>query len=643
MKTGRLPILFSRTRILAAAKYAGAGILIGLALFFAFAILYSSFCAFTNWKFGTSGDYIRYTNMIWNTGRGNWFQYAVGTQSYLWVHLSFTLGLLGPLFYIWDHPFLLAAVQWIAIATGAALLVLAGRKQKISPHLLGALAVFWFGYPFTQSVQLCEFHSTAGYMLFLPWIYYALIRNRRTVWIPLVLLCGLREEAGLYAVPLLLLFAVRDRWHLGYLWAGACIAYATFATFWLFPALHPNNQDIFEARQEIFRGQWHDYLENWKPRAFAIFWALLPSLSALGRPIHPFVALIPLPMIANLASHWPWQYALKIHYPANVMASVAIALADAWAQGRSTAKTHAGWIRALALIAITLVAHYARGFTFGSKPVPFNPYTSINPDGLDALRIAQRFLPKEGVLTAHRELLSMAANRRDAVYMNLVTPSQTPFDLNVVFARTRHLPEEYKQLVRSGAWGVRYADGRFCILQPGIPTALNARLLERWERPVFFLGNSRKQHGKTVFEEGRGAVRYWRGRTGARRKPIALGSELDVQPGRYLVTVEFRNGQLPRKDAYIGEFILNDTRADRHVLAAPIRPGPPGVWQTQSFEYRVPAPTRLELQVMGGETDLWLDRAFVDVIPDSPSASPGCETQADGNVLDNVTGSAPGE
>lgn len=599
-------------------------LLIGLATFFALAVLYSSFCAFTNWKFGTSGDYIRYTNMIWNTGRGEWFRYAVGTQSYLRVHLSFTLGLLGPLFYIWDHPFLLSLVQWLMIGAGGILLVLAGRRQAIPSPLLGAVAVFWFGYHFMQAVQLCEFHSTAGYLLFLPWIYYTLVHSRRYVWIPLLLLCGLREEAGLYALPILLLFAVRDRWRAGYVYAAACLAYVAFATLWLYPSLHPHGEGVFEARREIFGGQWHDYIKNWQPRAVAGLWVLVPCLSALGRPLLPFLALIPLPLFANLASHWPWQYKLNIHYSANVMASLGIALVEAFARGNPHVREGTIWIRTLALVVATLISHYLRGFTIGSKYDPRSPYRKINENGVLAMNVAQRFIPKEGVLTAHRELLSMAANRRDAVYFNLVTPSDTPFDVSLAFARTRYLPEEYRELLRSGKWGVRYADGLYCVLERGADTQLTARFLERYERPTLFLGVSRKQFGHTIIEDERGAVRYWRGRRGARRKPVVLGAERDVEAGLYRFTIECRTGPLPHASAHTGEIILNDTKADRHVFRIPIDGNSPREWKLQSFEYRVEKPTRLEIQVMGGEVDLWLDRAFVERV-EGPNGAPDQE------------------
>ncbi|MCS6771840.1 MAG: DUF2079 domain-containing protein [Kiritimatiellae bacterium] len=598
-------------RLRRAARPAATCAIFALAAAFAIALLYSSFCAFTHWKFGTSGDYIRYTNMIWNSGRGNWFAYHAGTQTYLQVHLSFTLALLGPLFYIWDHPFLLSVVQWLMIMAGGTFLVLAGRRQQVPAPYLAGVAVLWCGYHFTQAVQLCEFHSTAGYMLFLPWIYWRLSNDRRQVWLPLLLLAGLREEAALYAVPLLLMEAVRGRWRAGYMYAAACLLYVAVAVGWLYPMLHPRGSDILEARREIFGGRWRDYIENWEPRAIALGWALFPCIAAVGLRAHPFVVLLPLPLIANLSSHWPWQYKLGIHYSANVMASLGIALVDAFARARASHREWQVWARALALVVVTLVSHLTRGFTLGSLRDTGPVYKHINEWGVLALEVAQRFVPKEGILTAPRELLSLAANRRDLFYMNLVEPSATHLEVSVAFLNRNRIPREYLDLLRAGTWGVLYADGLYCVLQKGAPTNRNQTLLENDARPTLFLGTSRKMFGSTRLDPERGAVRYWPGREGAKRKPVVLGAEIDLAPGLHRFTIEFRAGRPPRPGAHAGEFILNDTKAARHVLAVPIDPDPEGVWKIQSLEYRLHAPTRLELQVMGGEIELWLDRAFV--------------------------------
>lgn len=577
-------------------------------------LLYSSWCAFTNWKFGTSGDYIRYTNMIWNSAHGDWFSYAVGTQTYLRVHLSFTLALLGPLFFLWDHPFLLSVVQLVIICAGGAILLITGHRLGIAGPLLGAIAVFWLGYHFTQAVQLCEFHSTAVYYLLLPWIYACLRFRRGWVWLPLALLCGLREEAAIYALPLLLLFAVREKWKPGYLYALACTAYVIFAVWYLFPSFNTTAGSAVHAREEIFGGDLANYIDGFRPRAIALFWVLLPCLAFIGCRAHPFLALIPLPLLANLMSHWPWQYSLGIHYSANVMASLGIAMVDSLS--RSDPRSARVAMRATLLLASTAISFYVRGFIPGSGPERGDTYTRINPEGMHALEVARRFVPKDGVLSADRQLLSMAANRRDAVYFNLERPSKSKHDISVVFARSRSLHDEYHRLLEDGTWGVRYHDARFVVLERGYPTGRNKEFFDRIAERAIPLGITRKQFGETLVDSDLGALRYWEGSPRRGRKPISLGGEMDFEPGRYRFRVLFRTASARHTTVHAGEFILNDTRAARHVLTTPVDYTPGDAWRAQEFEYDVPEATRLELQVMGGEVATWLDRAIVERIDD---------------------------
>ena len=105
------PDALSRGRALHRALTAAAAALCAAA---AAALLYSAYCAFSWGKFPLY-DYVIYTNMLWNSGHGRLFRMLVD-QSYLRVHLSFTLALIGPLFRIWDHPFLPALVQWLALS-----------------------------------------------------------------------------------------------------------------------------------------------------------------------------------------------------------------------------------------------------------------------------------------------------------------------------------------------------------------------------------------------------------------------------------------------------------------------------------------------------------------------------------------------
>ncbi len=607
------------------AAYAALGFAAAAAV--AVLLLYSSFCAFTHFKFGTSGDYIHYTNMIWNSGHGDWFSYGAGAYTYLKTHLAFSLAVLGPLYWVWDDPFLLSVAQWMFIVAGGLILLHVGRRRGLPVEFGAALLLFWIGYTFTQSVQLCEFHSTAAYYLLLPWVYACLALNRRWLALPLLLLCGLREEAGLYAIPLLLMFAVRERWWPGYAWAAACLAYVAAAVLWMFPHVH-GGASIFAVRDEVFAGSHAAYLESLKPRFIALAWALAPLIALLGRPraLRVCLWLLPLPLLVNLLSHWDWQYTMSIHYPAAFMASMGVVMVDLMATARKSTDTQTetpagpAWWRAPALMLVTAASYVMTGFLPGTLRERGAIYSTLNREGLHALHVARQYIPRTGVLTTEWPLLGFVANRKDAIYGRLHTPSRSKIPLDVAFFRLERMPAEYGELLESRRWGVHYYDARFVVLDRRRTGELNDLFLDWQRQDRILFGHTRCREGQTYFETGFGPIRYWAGRKNARRVPVSLGGERDVEPGRYHFDIRYRTRQPADLALATGAFILNDTKRAQHVLTVPIESSVDTNWRTVRIEYQVDAPTRLELQVMGGAYPLWLRDAVVSRDDDELSA-----------------------
>ncbi|MDD5708173.1 MAG: DUF2079 domain-containing protein [Kiritimatiellae bacterium] len=202
------------------------------------------FSAMTWQKLGT--DHGRYTTMIWNCAHGAPFRYEVD-RSYLATHLSFSLALIGPLFRVWDHPFLLCLVQCLLLAGGAAVLWHAGRRAGLPPLWLAALACFYVAYPMAQSVVLVEFHGVGLYLLTVPWLYAALAGPKPGhAWVPLALTLGAREDAFLVVLPMLIYFAVRTRRPMAITQTVAALAYGLAALFWIYPAI--NGASLFAVR-----------------------------------------------------------------------------------------------------------------------------------------------------------------------------------------------------------------------------------------------------------------------------------------------------------------------------------------------------------------------------------------------------------
>ena len=259
--------------------------LLAITILVAARILYGAYCGFTSGEFAFF-DYGVYTNTAWNLGHGNGFTFLVD-KSYLTTHLSFSLMLLGPLFHIWDHPFLLALAQWLMLIGGAILIWRAASRAGVAQARIAALLFLFVAHPFTQQVLLCSFHGVGFYYWLLPWFYYTLAYRRRWCWMPWILLLGLREDAFITLLPLLLYFAIRDRWRAGYVMAVLSLLYGISAIFILYPAI--NGISLFERRGTEIAGL--DGLVKGSnalaARLRSLWWIFLPLVPLAGRRLYP--------------------------------------------------------------------------------------------------------------------------------------------------------------------------------------------------------------------------------------------------------------------------------------------------------------------------------------------------------------------
>lgn len=462
--------MVSRTeRIGAAALFLAAGAV-------AAAILWGAYCALTWGKF-TFLDYGLYTQMVWNCGHGRWFQVLLD-RSYLELHLSFTLALLGPLFRVWDHVFLLSLVQWLAAAAGVALLSAAVGRARRSAWAAAGTALLLLAHPYTQSVLLSEFHGIGLYLLLLPWLYVTLATARAWTWLPLALTLGLREDAAFVALPFVVYFAWRDRWRGGWVYAALTLAYGVSAVTWFFPAF--SGAPLLERRPGLEPGHlWAKLMVDGKPGALAVglFWAILPFAPWLFRRTWvPWVAFAAVPLLLAAGSPHPHQFGFKVHYPAPLLAGLFCAMAetcrrDAAANGPSPRR----WTWAVAL-ALLLVAHLFRGFLPGggrSGPT----YRVTRTEGREAIAMAAA-LPRDGLLVTSMQLAGYAANRTDLMVWDFFDatrhqPRWVWFDLSASGGGVRG---------RAGAWlersdyGVVDQRGNLVLLERGADPSRNAGL-----------------------------------------------------------------------------------------------------------------------------------------------------------------------
>ena len=300
--------------------------LAGLAALTACGLLHAAVCAFS-WQNFHFLDYGGYTNMLWNTAHARPFLVLVD-RSYLEAHLSFTLALLAPLYRAWDHPLLLVAVQWLLIVGGTAWVVRTALQHGLSRLTVAVTAVFMLGYPFAQGTMLSEFHGTSLLFLLLPWLYDRLTRQPASAWLPLLLLLGVREDSFLVVLPILVLFAFKQRSLLVWLFAAGALVYGVTAIFFIYPAI--NGMSLLD-----FRANWLPTLAGgdgigWtigaRERLPALAWTLLPLLPALWRDWKTALAFVALPLGIAMLSTSSYQHALRVHYATPVLVCIVLAL-----------------------------------------------------------------------------------------------------------------------------------------------------------------------------------------------------------------------------------------------------------------------------------------------------------------------------
>jgi hypothetical protein len=584
--------------------------------------LHAGFCAFT-WRKFTLFDYGVYTNMIWNSGHGAPFRCLVD-RSYLATHLSFTLALLGPLFRIWDHPFLLWTAQWLFLVSGTALLAAAAVRLRVPTVQAAAVAVFFAGYHYTQQVLLSEFHGVSLYLLLIPWLYHCLRFNRPMAWLPWLLVLGLREDSALLVLPMLLYFAVRERWRVGYVYAALSIGYMVLATTTLFPLL--TGMSLLQRRHANLAGSALAHTPDahcLRVRLKALFWVVLPALPFVRKGAWvPLVTFPLLALIQALGGGTERQFSLSLHYSAPVMACLAVALVESLAcqTGSHAAdpptRSRPPWAVAIGLLLITIASHRAYGLLPGGRHrhAAGMGYVQPHETGLMALRAAGH-LPREGVLVCPPTLAGFCANRRDVIDWRHYDPKRHRLDL--VFTEAKYLDHEgmgFRGILEDGSFGMTFFDGTHIILQRGADPSPNRLVAEAFQR-----AGSGAPFARTSLPPTRGVsltsvsipALHWKGSQEGESAPMPAAHPSSLAAGDYDAIFVF-TARLPEGAENVSWGTLHVRRNDtQDVLAGaeiePVGAGPRS-FRSQRVTFSLGTPTQVRATVTGRGAELWLQR-----------------------------------
>ena len=597
------------------AERVAAGVLLALAAAFLLHQLYSGWCAMT-WFKHHQGDYGNYVNMLWNTAHGQPFRMNVD-ENYLTVHLSFTLARLSVFYHVWNHPFLLALLQWLMVAAGAAIVWAAARRRGVAPPVAAALVLYFCGYFFTQRVLLSDFHTVATYYLLFPWLYYTMAFRKSWAWLPWTLILGVREDAFLFALPAIAYFAVRDRWHGGWWMAAAGAAYGALAMTVLYPWI--NGHSLLSHRQHMTALNsavtW-TLSEKIVERLPALFWTALPLLAVVRLPMLPALLFPLAAYLSSALSGYPLQFRMLMHYPAPVMVCLTMGLLESFAlaQHRGPPRAARSWLtRALVLAAIVLGAHACSGFLAGGGKFS-RPYRRVNPAGRSAIRASCR-MPADGTLVTDFRRGGIFSHRADIVMWHRWEPDRHSREL--VYGPVNRIHEWADGAVLKefldGDYGVWDFDGEAVLLKQGHhgeDDAIVRALMLHGERCISFCTTLRHA-GEDVYADGALCARHWEGDGSRAPVTIAFGSSVKLPAGRWEAWVRSRMEaprRTPRK--FWAKFSVHPLGKEPAFAAAEFDrvAGPRGAFRTQVFPFELAQEAEVEPRATAGDAALWLDR-----------------------------------
>jgi uncharacterized membrane protein len=161
-----------------------------------FSLIYSTFAVFRHLRLETDlFDLGYYDQLLWLAAHGRPL-YSSLIQTVPWVdHLSLTIYLLAPLYWLWESPLVLLIFQAVFISLGAwPIYLLARQKTRFVwfPLVLVFAYLFFYGL---QNAIAYDFHPLALGSALLAWSFWFYEKGHfKLFWLSLILLVGLQEN-----------------------------------------------------------------------------------------------------------------------------------------------------------------------------------------------------------------------------------------------------------------------------------------------------------------------------------------------------------------------------------------------------------------------------------------------------------------
>ncbi len=575
-------------------------------ILFAASILHAALSAFYSRNFLMS-DYGVYTNTIWNLSRFNGFSFLID-HSYLKTHLSFSLVLLAPVFWLFNSPLTLIFIQWSFMIAGAAFILKLAKKINVHYTLSFPVALMFIAYPFMQSTMLSEFHGVSLYLLLIPWLIYALETRKRMAILPFIMILGLREDAGFMLPLIFIYYAVRDKWNGGYLFAAASVIYSCLAVFLIYPLV--TGESLLAIRSSEATAS--SILNTWTPeniinRLQATGWILLiclPFLIFNFKKSLPLLIFPLLPYIFSMLSGFQRQHSLQFHYPTIIMATLIPAIIVSLKYA-SREERKAATLSVLTII-VTVTAHLINGFVL-KAPRTHAVYRGINPVGRYILDAASH-INKEGVLVCNQKLAVFCANRKDITTWRYWQQGKHPADSFFMKYSELINNREIIRLIEDKTFGVKYYELPFIVLERGFATTDNAAIMELIKNPLVIAAYTLLHVGDNVLVNSQ-PYRHWSGNGDDGSQTMLYGQCVTLAPGNYMAAFTYRvKADKTDGSNSLGKFSIHKMNQQAHLAEAEIRNENDEGLQTQTIEFNLTEETKVEPRVITGYAELWISK-----------------------------------
>ena len=158
-------------------------------------VLYSTLSIVRHNHFQSGGfDLGLYDQTVWQYSRFLWPYNTIKDRFILGDHLTLTLPLLSPLFWLWDDVRILLVFQAVAIASSSVAIFLLAKIRKFPAYV--AFAVAW-AYSLFYGIQygvFFDFHPVLFGVALLAWFVYFFEIKKTTLWILFLSLALLTQE-----------------------------------------------------------------------------------------------------------------------------------------------------------------------------------------------------------------------------------------------------------------------------------------------------------------------------------------------------------------------------------------------------------------------------------------------------------------